>query len=453
MRQEAPWEILGIPENATEEEIQAAKSRNLKMFHPDKFPQATARQKSIVEEESKKINWAADEMLRRLRAQKNASSGYQPPPQDPQETHNTTRTYRANEPPLGRIERLQMLIAEVGLKRILQILALIVPMALGFYHGLYGVERPPRKVSNSNAGAGTINSTNSNASRAATNSNQSYLQQQEPNAAVLVELKRVQMDLANNSLIIPLMITNYGIDKRIRLAPYDRRTKFFPAAEIFFEKVILKDQEGEPFPVAAIQAPNGENRIIHPKICRQNEPTEIKLLCKILGDAPIPRVKKFSVVALSVSISSTDDFEAPRQLKTFSFPNIAVDEVISKGETQTLSRETDSQNDSANRGVSNPSEDKNPVTNVDEKPVPLNSPRPNYTEEARRNKIQGVVRVRVLVGADGSVKQATLLGGGLPDGLNEEAIRAAYQIRFKAAMKDGQSVAFWHSVSVEFYLR
>lgn len=94
-----------------------------------------------------------------------------------------------------------------------------------------------------------------------------------------------------------------------------------------------------------------------------------------------------------------------------------------------------------------------PASVVDSKPVPLNRPRPNYTEEARKNKIQGVVRVRVLVGPDGGVKQVRIVGGGLGDGLNEQAISAAYQIRFRPAMKDGRPVAFWIPVDIEFNLR
>jgi protein TonB len=92
------------------------------------------------------------------------------------------------------------------------------------------------------------------------------------------------------------------------------------------------------------------------------------------------------------------------------------------------------------------------ATSVDTRPIPLNSPRPSYTEDARKNKVQGVVRVRVLVGADGVVKKVTVLSG-LPDGLNEEAIRAAYQIRFRPATKSGQAVAFWQAVDIEFNLR
>lgn len=90
---------------------------------------------------------------------------------------------------------------------------------------------------------------------------------------------------------------------------------------------------------------------------------------------------------------------------------------------------------------------------VDERPVLLNQPRPLFTEEARKNKVQGVVRVRILVDTNGAVKEVVLTRG-LPDGLNEQAIRAAYQMRFRPAMKNGQPVSYWlSSVEVEFNLR
>ena len=93
-----------------------------------------------------------------------------------------------------------------------------------------------------------------------------------------------------------------------------------------------------------------------------------------------------------------------------------------------------------------------PATSVDTKPIALNSPQPRYTEEARKNKIQGNVTARVLVGSDGQVKQVKIQRG-LPDGLDEQAIQAAYQLRFKPAMKNGQPVAYWIPVLIEFNLR
>lgn len=91
------------------------------------------------------------------------------------------------------------------------------------------------------------------------------------------------------------------------------------------------------------------------------------------------------------------------------------------------------------------------TTMVDQKPVALNSPSPRYTEAARRNRVEGTVRVRVLISPDGTIKQVRMLRG-LPDGLEEEAIRAAYQLRFRPAMKDGKPVAFWQPVDIEFHL-
>ena len=88
---------------------------------------------------------------------------------------------------------------------------------------------------------------------------------------------------------------------------------------------------------------------------------------------------------------------------------------------------------------------------VDTKPQLLNRPRPNYTEEARKNKIQGSVQVRVLIGADGSVKQVKIVRG-LPDGLSEQAIQAAYQLRFRPAMRSGQPVQYWQMVTMDFNL-
>src|SRR5262249_21408938 len=97
--------------------------------------------------------------------------------------------------------------------------------------------------------------------------------------------------------------------------------------------------------------------------------------------------------------------------------------------------------------------DRNVVTTVvDQRPVLLNTPQPRYTEEGRKNKIQGVVTARVLVGVDGEVKQVKIIRG-LPDGLDEQAIQAAYQLRYRPAMKDGHPIAFWEVARIEFNLK
>lgn len=89
---------------------------------------------------------------------------------------------------------------------------------------------------------------------------------------------------------------------------------------------------------------------------------------------------------------------------------------------------------------------------VDTKPVVLKNIQPRYTEEARKNSVQGVVTLRILVGEDGDVKRAIVIRG-LPDGLNEQAVAAAYQMKFKPATRNGLAVSHWMMIQAEFNLR
>jgi TonB family protein len=94
----------------------------------------------------------------------------------------------------------------------------------------------------------------------------------------------------------------------------------------------------------------------------------------------------------------------------------------------------------------------NVARTVDSRPVLLNSVRPQYTDEARKNKVTGIVVVRVLVDETGEVKQVRVVRG-LPDGLTEKAVEAAYKAKFKPAMKDGKAVAHYVALNIEFNLR
>ena len=89
---------------------------------------------------------------------------------------------------------------------------------------------------------------------------------------------------------------------------------------------------------------------------------------------------------------------------------------------------------------------------IDTRPVAINRPRPEYTTLARKNGVQGIIRVRALIGVDGKVKDVRLLGH-LPDGLDNEAVKAVRRMRFKPATKAGQNVEFWQMLEVEFNLR
>jgi TonB family protein len=89
---------------------------------------------------------------------------------------------------------------------------------------------------------------------------------------------------------------------------------------------------------------------------------------------------------------------------------------------------------------------------VDARPVPLNRPRPDYTEEARAAHISGLVRLEMLVGTDGLPKVTDILNR-LPAGLTARAVRAAEGMRFKPAMRSGEPVPFYTAIEVEFNLR
>lgn len=86
------------------------------------------------------------------------------------------------------------------------------------------------------------------------------------------------------------------------------------------------------------------------------------------------------------------------------------------------------------------------------RPLPLNKPSPSYTYTARKNGVQGIILVRVLVSKEGLVR-AAIVTKGLPDGLNESAVIAASKLKFRPATADGRPVEFWVSVVIDFKLK
>lgn len=81
----------------------------------------------------------------------------------------------------------------------------------------------------------------------------------------------------------------------------------------------------------------------------------------------------------------------------------------------------------------------------------LSKPRANYTEEARKNQVQGVVRLRVTFLANGTIGSITTISG-LPYGLTEQAIAAARQIKFEPAMKNGVPQTVTRTIEYVFNL-
>ncbi len=81
----------------------------------------------------------------------------------------------------------------------------------------------------------------------------------------------------------------------------------------------------------------------------------------------------------------------------------------------------------------------------------LDKPRPEYTAEGRSLKLEGDVVLDLVFLANGTVHVNRVISG-LGHGLDEAAIRAAQQIKFKPAKQDNQPVDFPARVRIEFHM-
>jgi uncharacterized protein len=77
--------------------------------------------------------------------------------------------------------------------------------------------------------------------------------------------------------------------------------------------------------------------------------------------------------------------------------------------------------------------------------------KPIYTDEARRNGVTGIVRFRILIAADGTIKKGKLISG-LPYGLTEQAIQALSKLKVNAGMNEGKPVEYWLALQYKFAL-
>jgi TonB family protein len=78
-------------------------------------------------------------------------------------------------------------------------------------------------------------------------------------------------------------------------------------------------------------------------------------------------------------------------------------------------------------------------------------PKPDYTDEGRKQKINGEVRLEVMFKSDGRVHVVRVLQG-LGYGLDEQAVKAAEQIKFKPALHEGQPVDSMAQIHIIFEL-
>ena len=79
-------------------------------------------------------------------------------------------------------------------------------------------------------------------------------------------------------------------------------------------------------------------------------------------------------------------------------------------------------------------------------------PQAVYPYEARRRGVEGEVKLRIILGSDGKVRDRMEVIEGLPYGLTEQAFKAARRIEFEPARKDGRPVSQYVIVVYHFDL-
>ena len=85
-------------------------------------------------------------------------------------------------------------------------------------------------------------------------------------------------------------------------------------------------------------------------------------------------------------------------------------------------------------------------------PVLVREVKPNYTGDAMRRKVQGVVELTAVVKTDGTVGDTHVVKSLDPD-LDQEAVKATKQWQFKPGTKDGEPVNVQVSIELAFTLR
>src|SRR5262249_39023977 len=78
--------------------------------------------------------------------------------------------------------------------------------------------------------------------------------------------------------------------------------------------------------------------------------------------------------------------------------------------------------------------------------------KPTYTPEALRARVQGLVTMRAIVMADGSIARASIMRS-LDAGLDQEALRTVRLWRFRPGMRGGKPVPVMVEIEMMFTLR
>jgi protein TonB len=89
---------------------------------------------------------------------------------------------------------------------------------------------------------------------------------------------------------------------------------------------------------------------------------------------------------------------------------------------------------------------------VTRKAIIKSRPNPDYPREARRKEVQGKVRLRIILRADGRVDDRVEVQQSLPEGATEASIKAARRIVFEPALKGDRKVSQYVIVEYNFQI-
>jgi len=84
-------------------------------------------------------------------------------------------------------------------------------------------------------------------------------------------------------------------------------------------------------------------------------------------------------------------------------------------------------------------------------PTIVTNPGPEYSDEARRERVEGVVTLAVIVTSAGDVATVRVIKS-LGHGLDEKAMEAVRQWKFKPATKDGVPVSVQIAIETSFHV-
>jgi TonB family protein len=93
--------------------------------------------------------------------------------------------------------------------------------------------------------------------------------------------------------------------------------------------------------------------------------------------------------------------------------------------------------------------DKNPPPCADKAPTLTSAPEPECSQESRKKKINGTVVLTVVVGTDGRAHDISVVTP-MGYGLDEEAVKAVKQWRFKPGKGSGKAAPVQLRVEVAF---